>query len=123
MVDRRALRRYYAMPSARLRFGMLFTAIIAAGCDSSPPQPPRIVVVEVLAADGGCRVQDRTVRCESIGEALRELPVDDHSIIRIYGSKETRYEPVGTAINAIQRAGYVRVEFGQDAAHDLSHRP
>jgi hypothetical protein len=94
-------------------FGLAMLAALA-GCDSSiPPRESLAVVVEIhVEANGGCRVDQVSVPCESVGSAMRSRFPDSNPEFRICPSKQSRYEPTAALMRSLQDARFPKLEFG-----------
>jgi hypothetical protein len=78
--------------------------------------------IEIFALkEGNCTVLSEELPCTEVGSRLRELLVPTNRTVVVSGSQHAPYTAVGAALQSLQRAGYIKVQFpNKSSQHDAS---
>jgi hypothetical protein len=72
--------------------------------------------------EGNCTVLSEELPCTEAGSRLRELLVPSNRTVVVSGSQHAPYTAVGAALQSLQRAGYIKVQFPNKSSHNDASR-
>jgi len=88
--------------------GFLIAALTAAHVRSDPTSAP----IEIYASeDGRCTVLSDKVACGTVGSRLLDAHTPLTQLIVLSGSPKATYDIVGAALQSLQLAGFVKIQF------------
>lgn len=101
-------RRFFSLHA----IAFLFAALAVVDIRADPSQIEIFVLKE-----GNCTVLSKELPCTEVGSRLRDLLVPNNRTIVVSGSPYATYTMVGAALQSLQRAGYIEVQFPNKSSH------
>jgi hypothetical protein len=80
-------------------------------------EPSSSQVKIFVSKEGNCTVLSKELPCTEVGPRLRDLLVPYDQTVVVSGSPYSPYKMVGAALQSLQRAGYIKIQFPNKSSH------